>query len=391
MPRHAKFQVKSTPSGWRVNVPASFAESRKRERHFHKTKAAALEHATKLREKMQEHGEAAGIIKPSLAEAATLAEALLAPWNVSLVEAARIVVATKERDNASRSVNQAVDAWLAAGEGLRERTLHSYKHTGKKLKGAFGERLLTTITVDELQEVIAPLGTHGAAVHGRIRNARAFWRWSAKRGWCDVNAFAGILAPKSGRDADEIAILTIEEAESLLRAAEANYPQAVASYAIQLFAGLRSEELTRLEAQHVSANGIELSASVTKKGRRRHINPSATLRAWLDEYPYTPCSNWRHVDKACRRLAGWDVSASLLKEPSEPTRGRWPQNALRHSHASYAVAAGTPLETLLFEFGHSGSPAILRQHYVGRASKQEAIKFFSLGPNGTVLATLCAA
>ncbi len=384
MARHAKFQVKSTPSGWMVNVPASFAESRKRERHFHKTKAGVLEHATKLREKMQQHGEAAGIIKPSLAEAATLAEALLAPWDVSLVEAARMVVAIKDRANASRRTDQAVDAWLKANEGLRERTQHSYKHSGKKLKIVFADRLLTDISAEELQEAIAPLGTHGAAVRGRIRNARAFWRWAAKRGWCDANVFASVQMPKSARESDEIAILTVEQARALLRTAEEHYPKAVASYAIQLFAGVRAEELTRLEAGHVTADGIELSAMVTKKGRRRHITPSATLKAWLEAHPFEPCPNWPHVDKACRRLAGWDVSAGLLKKAPDPTRGRWPQNALRHSHASYAVVAGTPLETLLFEFGHSGSPAILRQHYVGRASKQEALDFFSIGPNAAV-------
>ena len=40
------------------------------------------------------------------------------------------------------------------------------------------------------------------------------------------------------------------------------------------------------------------------------------------------------------------------------------------------------LETLLFEFGHAGNANVLRQHYVGRVTKREALEFFSLRPGG---------
>lgn len=372
-------------------MPATLAESRKRERHFHKTKAAALAHAANLREKHRQHGEAATAIRPSLAEAATLAEKILAPWKVSLVEAAKLVAAVKEQEDASRPLGIALDAWIPACEGLRPRTVEGYNQTAKRLKDALGERLTSSLSAEDLQRVIAPPGSHGAAVQGRIRNARVFWRWAAKKGWCKAEVFDALEIPKSNRDADEISILTVSEASALLRTAETHYPQAVASYALQLFAGIRSEELVRLEACHVSPEGIELPAAVTKKGRRRHITPSPTLAAWLAAYPFAPCVNWKEVDTASRRLAGWKVTSRLLKDPPEPNRGSWPQNALRHSHASYAVAFGVPLESLLFEFGHAGTPAVLRQHYVGRASKRDAIEYFSLGPKRTKLPIVTAA
>lgn len=96
---------------------------------------------------------------------------------------------------------------------------------------------------------------------------------------------------------------------------------------------------------------------------------AAVLVLVLTKEATAPGSNWRQVDCAVRRLAGWDVSAPLLEESPEATRGRWPQNALRHSHASYAsyaIAVGIPLETLLFEFGHVGGVEILRKHYLCR-------------------------
>jgi hypothetical protein len=185
-------------------VPSGLAESGKRERHFHKTKDDANAHATRLREKFQKHGEAATIIRPSLAEAAVTAERILRPWGVSLVEAARIVAEMRKQEQASKRLDRAAEAWLLACEGLRERTLGGYRQTADRLKESLGERVLASVSADELQEILAPPGSSGAAVLGRIRNAKAFWRWAAKKGWCALEVFDAVQAPKSARNQHEI-------------------------------------------------------------------------------------------------------------------------------------------------------------------------------------------
>ncbi len=389
MAKPIRFKPTKTANGWKVNVPAKVSESGIRERHFFRTFELAKAAGDKLKEKREEFGTQSKAIRPSLSEAATLAESILAPWNVSLVDAARIVAGIRERETASRPLADAADDWLIACEGLRDRTVASYKQSARRLKAALGHRQLASISTGELQAALAPPGATGAAMRCNLRNAKALWRWAATQGWCQAGTFA-VEAPKGGRES-EIEFLTVEEATALLRAAEANYPQAVASYALQLFAGIRAEEVTRLESQHVSTDGIDLPASVTKKGRRRHILPCPTLKAWLEAHPFEPCPNWPRIDRACRRLAGWELEAALLTDPPAPHRGPWPQNALRHSHASYSVALGTPLEALLFEFGHAGTPALLRAHYVGRASKKQAIAFFQIAPDGVEIPALAIA
>jgi site-specific recombinase XerD len=367
---------------FKVDVPASISESGKRERHWFKTITAAKAHALKLKKELKEVGQGATIIKPALAESAQRAAEILEPWGISLVEAARMVAEIRKTQSNSCFVSDATAAWLLACEALRPRTLGGYTQTAAKLKQSFGDSILATITAAQIQEAVCPMGSSGAAVEGHLRNAKAFWRWSAKRGWCDADVFNGVEMPKGGRDSDEIQILTVEQAKKLLEVAAQHYPQSVPHYALQLFAGIRAEEVKRLDQEHVTAEGIELSAEVTKKGRRRHITPNETLAAWLKAYPFKPCDNWREIDKACRRLTGWAVESRLLKEPEAATLGAWPQNALRHSHASYAVAFGVKLETLLFEFGHSGNQNLLRQHYVGRASKKDALSYYSIAPEG---------
>lgn len=391
MARHTKFTPTETPAGWRLNIPAKYTETGKRERHFYRTQKEALAAAKLLKQSAAEFGHKSQAIRPSLAEDATAAAALLEPLGISLLEAARIVAGIRAKESASCLLSVAVAAWLSDCEGLRPKTQLGYKHTAGRLKSALGNRLLATLTAEELQKALAPAGTPATAAEGHLRTGKAFWRWSAGKGWCDADSFKAVKLPKSTAEKGEIEILSPVEIEALLRTAEEHFPQAVASYALQLFAGIRVEELARMEAENVTSDGIDLPANVTKKGRRRHITPSKTLAAWLAKHPFTPCSNWRETSAACRRLTGWDVVSVILNERvrvgkiqplAEPSLGRWPQNALRHSHASYAVASGVPLESLLFEFGHAGTPTLLRQHYVGRASKKQALEFFAIRPDG---------
>jgi integrase/recombinase XerD len=391
MARIPKFNWKEIEKGkWQVDVPPSVSETGKRERHYFKTRDKAKEHAQNLREKFLAHGGQAQVIKPSLAADAVAADAILAPWGAGLIEAARFYADAKERQSASKPLSEATAAFLQSCEGLRQRTIEGYRQTCHKLDAALADKVLATVTAEELQAAVAPSGTSGATAANRYRCARAFWRWSAKKGWCDAATFSAVEVPRVSNDG-EISVLSIAEAKALLAAAENHFPQAVASYALQLFAGIRVEELGRMEAANVTPDGIELGAAITKKNRRRHITPSATLAAWLAAHPFAPCPNWREVHDACRRLAGWDVAARILSERvsagklkvmPKPHRGAWPQNVLRHSFASYAIAGGSTLEEMLFTFGHSGSPALLRSNYVGKVTKKAALEFFAIRPAG---------
>jgi integrase len=372
-----------------VNVPGSISESGKRERHFHPTRDKAKEHAAKLREQFLEHGSAAGAIRPSMAEDATRAAKILQPFGLSLTDAARRVALEFEKLAASKCIEEAKEQWMASMDGLRARSIKSYEVTARRMIQALSGRLLATISSEEIEESIRGEGTAIATYALHRRNARAFWNWCAKRGWCDKEVFERVALPRRAPD-KEIEFLTPEAVKALLETAEETFPRAVSRYALALFAGIRAEELQRLQSNHVSKDGIDLPAEVTKKGRRRHITLSTTLRTWLKAYPFDPIPNWQNIDCAIRRLAGWDVAASLLECPPIPTRGRWPQNALRHTHASYAIAAGASLESLLFEFGHSGGGEVLRKHYLGRATKSQSEEFFSIRPRLAISVSVCA-
>jgi len=390
MARRTQFKPVETPHGWRLNVPAKYTETGKRERHYHKTQKEALAAAKDLKKSAAEFGHRAQAIRPGLAEDATAAAELLKSWGVSLLEAARFYQAAKETENASKPTSEALDLWLVDLETkVRGRTLTNYKQTRKRFD-VLGDKMLSTVTRDELQNILAPPGMASTSAAAHTRNGLAFWNWSARRGWCDAALFAKVDRPAKPQR-KRIEFLTPEAAEALLRTAEVFYPDAVGHFAVGLFAGVRPAELARLNPALVTPEGIDVGADESKGESRRHITPDATLRAWLEKHPFRTVTNWERVWDAVRRLGGWDVASEfatkfvtdrkLLKLP-EPHRGGWPQDVMRHTCGTYHVARGEDLAGMAFWFGHTGGETTLRRHYVGKAKRKQALEFFAIMPEG---------
>ena len=368
-----------------MNLPATYTASGKRERRFYPKKMDALAAAAKLKERIHTHGLNAAAIAPHLAIDAARAAALLEPYGRTLTEAAQALVDTLAAAAASAPLGEALEAWMHDARHLRPATLNGYRQVERALLRAIpAETILATISTAQLSTAIHKPKMGETSRANLYRACRIFWNFACREKWAVSQTLSDVKPPKITAEAGEIGFLSPAEAERLLRTAEAYAPRFVAHFALSLFAGIRREEILRLTAADVSPDGIELSASATKKGRRRHIVPSITLRAWLQAYPFQPSPSWRVADMKTRFAAGWRVRPlrDVIEETPEEfaARPKWPQNAGRHSHATYAVASGVPLEQLLFEFGHSGGPGLLRAHYVGRASKAEAVKFFNILP-----------
>lgn len=386
MARRTLFTPKNTPDGWRVNIPAKYSKSGKRERHFFRTLKLAEKATAKLKEKRDKFGENSLAISPTLADQATAAAALLDPIGINLLEAVQRFVEIENRNRASLPMEEAVAAFRSAKDDLSATQEKAYRLRGEKLIEAFTGRMVSTITGEELHGHLETTTGGAGAYNQNLRLVRAMWRWWAKppRKWCDDEAVKHLEA--KGTVSGEIGTLTAKQAAHLLRTAEKNYPETVPAYAIALFTGMRQKEIDRLEPEHVTAEGITLPAMSAKTKRRRFIEIPAPLRDFLEAYPITDNvtpPNWTRKDRAVRRLAGWKVWSDMVK-PHEPDEElpEWPANALRHTAATVSVALGKPLEQLIFEHGHSGGVEMLKRHYVGAMPKAEAVKIWAIAPHG---------
>jgi len=400
MPKDPKFTVsqhkikKILVAGmWRVNVPAKYTLTGRRERHYYKTKKEALAEQKRLSDRKKVFGETASEISPSLAEQATKAAELLAPYGITLIEAAARIAAIERELVASVTIEKALDEFAAAKSELSKKQVEAIRHLSNHLREDFSERQLASITAAEIESHLKSRTSGKSSFNAKLRLLVTFWRWCSvpKRGWCNGDLFKHSERQKVVTE--EIGVLNAVEAGTLLLAAENHFPDMVPSIAIALFTGMRQAEIERLTPSDISTDGITVPSTSAKTKKRRFIQMTEPLAEWLKRYPVTADlipNNYERKDKAVRRAAGWRVWSDLYENrglglaDAPEDAPQWPQNALRHTAASMHVSLGKPIETLVFEHGHSGGLQMLRQHYVGKLTKAEAIKIWALRPEAEI-------
>jgi integrase len=113
---------------------------------------------------------------------------------------------------------------------------------------------------------------------------------------------------------------------------------------------------------------IEVTAKKAKSARRRFVRIQPSLWKWLQPYAQlsgnvTP-PNYRELLDDAREAAGID---------------EWPQNALRHSFASYHLANFNDAAALALELGHTNANLVF-QHYRQIVRPKEAARYWQIKP-----------
>ena len=174
-------------------------------------------------------------------------------------------------------------------------------------------------------------------------------------------------APKPKEVEKVVGILTVEELARLLETAP---PDLIPYLAIGAFAGLRRAELERLDWKEIDLQSglIEVTANNAKSARRRFVRIQPNLSEWLTPH---------------ERLGG-DVTppryADLMANARTSARiEQWPQNALRHSFASYHLAHFKDAAALALELGHTNSNLVF-QHYRQLVKPKQAERYWKVAP-----------
>ena len=163
-------------------------------------------------------------------------------------------------------------------------------------------------------------------------------------------------------------ILTVQQTARLLEAAS---PELLPYLAIGAFAGLRRAELERLDWSDIDFDSglIEVTAENAKTARRRHVTIQSNLREWLlpvrkHKGNLTSGENFRQAFDAAR------VSAGIME---------WPNNALRHSFASYHLAHFKDAKALALEMGHTNENMIFT-NYRELVKPRDAASYWNIAP-----------
>lgn len=317
------------------------------------------------------------------------ARAKLAMHGRTLEDAVSHYLAHLDRCKASITVEKLVDHLLhmKQGEKRSRRYQDDLRIRLGKFVEAFGQRVAADITTEEISKWLAGLPHSGVTVSNYRRLVRVLFSHAVKIKACSENPVDGAFDPTLTEK--PVGILTPAEVTALLAAAEAQ-PEILPAIAIGLFAGVRDEELRKLDWADINfeTGYISIQAKGAKSARRRLIKMRPALVEWLGRCRQVAGPIWpskaergRALHESVRRAAGFGKPGSETE--AEKAGGlalkAWPHNALRHSFASYDLALTKNAAELALEMGHT-SNALIFQHYREVVTPAAAQAYWALSP-----------
>lgn len=310
----------------------------------------------------------------------------LEPYGKTLAEALTFYVGHLERTKASIRIDQLVDRFLHTKEREKagDRHMKDLRLRLQRFSVDYGEQTAASIESEDISQWLAKLGLSAQSLLNYRRVLYGLFAHALTLRAIDRNPVATALKPKARRGS--VGILTPGQALSILTEA-AKDPEILPAVVIGLFAGVRDAELHRLQWGNVDlASGfITVNAADAKTQRRRLIPIRPALAAWLGKagegsiWP-SKQARGRYLWEDVRRRAGFGKPGEETKEERDNgvMLAPWPDNALRHSCASYHLAAFQDAPRLALELGNS-VPIIL-EHYREIVLPTEAEKFWALRP-----------
>jgi integrase len=198
-------------------------------------------------------------------------------------------------------------------------------------------------------------------------NLYLLFGFAKRRNYAVDNQAMEIEAADISRDG-EVGHYTPDEIAKLLLAAT---PEFLPCLALGAFAGLRSNEIERLDWSHIDLveKLIRVPGKVAKTGIVRIVPMHDNLVAWLTPYAEQKGKVWKGS-----HYGYYDAqSATSVKAEVD-----WVHNGLRHSYGSYRFAETCDIGRLSGEMGNS--PSVIKKHYLHIIKPAEAIKWFGVQP-----------
>lgn len=296
-------------------------------------------------------------------EAALLAKEALSAGRGRVKRARSCIAAGAEalrQQERTVTFEKAVEEALAARRDRRTRTVYDFRYFTRRFmlrcKG-LAKRRVRSITPRECAEYIEKaFGTPRQRQKARLILSGVFGT-AVKRGWCDANPVARVEAPRVVEK--PVPILTPQEIEQISTTAEKYQGgNCAAAVGMMLYAGIRPHEVARLTWAQVDLQerAIYILPQHSKTGGARRVTIHRPLMRILSRHQQpdteTICpANWLSHWQKLRHASGWGRDR------------KWPQDALRHTFASYHLSHFRSYAELQLEIGHRDA-TLLRTRYV---------------------------
>lgn len=270
------------------------------------------------------------------------------------------------------SFQKAVDAALQERADRRPRTIYDFRYITRRLMKRCPGLAARRVRHIQPYECSMWLKQEFQSAHQQ-RKARAIlsgvFSTAIRRGWCTQNPIAAVKQPRVIEN--QIPILTPNEISRLLVSAR-KYKggSCLAAVGLMLYAGIRPNEVQRLQWKDIdfAHKAVCIMPRHSKTGGARRVSIHKPLLQILQMSQKTPISricpaNWQQHWRALRQEAGWIGNHT------------WPQDALRHTFASYHLQHFRSFSELQYELGHRDS-SLLRSRYINMSGVDNTAAFW---------------
>jgi integrase len=366
--RKIKVRNYNNPQRPHLRFVVGFRQSGKRSQKFFEAREEAKDFADLKNEERKINGIEAAEFPTWLRVMAGECTEELHSYGKTIRDATSHYLAHLKASEKSCKADELVRQLLRAkkADGVGERHLADLKSRLDYFVAKFDGKLVAEITSADIDDWLRSLEV-GAQTRNHYRaNVLQLFRFALRHGYAPTNPVEGAAKAKviSGRPG----ILTVDQASALLVNAA---PELVPFLSIGLFAGLRRAELERLDWSEIDfeSNLVEIKAEKAKTAQHRFVTLQPNLGEWLLPYrkfkgSVTPPENFGELFADARNAAG-------IVE--------WPNNALRHSFASYHLAHFKNAAATAIECGHHDS-RITYRHYRELVKPREAARYWKLRP-----------
>ncbi len=262
--------------------------------------------------------------------------------------------------------------YLKSKQHLRPDSIRDIRCIGNRLlrtKPEFGGRNFSELSVSECEEWL------NAAFHTnpQFNKARTMlhglFEFALRREWCDKNPIKRIERKKVIER--EILPLKLAETRRLIKTAQLESPSCGVVAALLVYTGIRPREVRRLTWRDIDTEEktITVRSQCSKTGGVRQVEIPPVLNRFLITHKSENTSHICPTDWQCRWRKIRDNSGF---------RGRWIQDILRHTYASFHAKRYADLPRLQLNMGHRDQ-SLLRSRYVNMSgiSHIEARCFFN--------------
>jgi integrase len=348
----------------------NYREAGKRKRSFFETKEQAEPFASFKNVELKRHGAEHAEFPTPLRVMAQNAVELLKPFGKTITDAVEHYLAHLKASERSCTAVQLVKELVAAkqNDGASQRHLDDLRSRLNIFADKFDGQPVATITSAEIDDWLRSLPVSAVTRNHYRRLIVLAFNFAVQRGYAKENAAE--RTAKARERGGDIGILTVTEAARLLESAT---PEVLPYIAIGLFAGLRRAEIERLDWSEIDFESglIEVTAEKAKAARRRLVTMQPNLREWL--LPIRKHRGRIISENFRKQFEQARVAAGILK---------WPDNALRHSFASYHLALFKNASSTALELGHHDT-RVTFAHYRELVKPKEAERYWKIRPVAT--------